>query len=117
MRFPMTVLRAVTLGPALLVSLVLTVVVCAVLPPALGLVAFMAAGGVLVALAMGQLPEPAIAATQDLTLFLLLRAFASGCTALTGIEAISDGVPAFKVKMGSHKGNLALQVIEPIERR
>ena len=29
MRFPMTVLRAVTLGPALLVSLVLTVVVCA----------------------------------------------------------------------------------------
>ena len=62
MRFPMTVLRAVTLGPALLVSFVLTVVVCALLPPALGLVAFMAAGGVLVALALGQLQEPAIAA-------------------------------------------------------
>lgn len=30
-----------------------------------------------------------------LTTFMLLRAFASGCTALTGIEAISDGVPAF----------------------
>jgi amino acid transporter len=30
------------------------------------------------------------------TLFLLLRAFASGCTALTGVEAISNGVPAFK---------------------
>ncbi|WP_246577678.1 APC family permease, partial [Actinospica durhamensis] len=29
--------------------------------------------------------------------FLLLRAFASGCTALTGVEAISNGVPAFKV--------------------
>jgi amino acid transporter len=29
-------------------------------------------------------------------LFLLLRAFASGCTALTGVEAISNGVPAFK---------------------
>jgi amino acid transporter len=28
--------------------------------------------------------------------FLLLRAFAAGCTALTGIEAIADGVPAFK---------------------
>lgn len=28
--------------------------------------------------------------------FLLLRAFASGCTALTGIEAISNGVPAFR---------------------
>ncbi|VVP42711.1 Flagellar motor switch protein FliM [Pseudomonas fluorescens] len=29
----------------------------------------------------------------------------------------ANGVPAFKVKMGSHKGNLALQVIEPVERR
>ncbi|MFN2451006.1 MAG: APC family permease [Candidatus Dormibacteria bacterium] len=29
-------------------------------------------------------------------IFLVLRAFASGCTALTGVEAISDGVPAFK---------------------
>ena len=62
MRFPMTVLRAVTLAPALLVSFVLTVVVCALLPPALGLVAFMAAGVVLVALALGQLQEPAAAA-------------------------------------------------------
>ena len=31
-----------------------------------------------------------------LTLLLCLRAFASGCTALTGVEAISNGVPAFK---------------------
>jgi len=28
--------------------------------------------------------------------FLLVRAFSSGCTALTGVEAISNGVPAFK---------------------
>ena len=33
---------------------------------------------------------------ESLSLFLVLRAFANGCTALTGIEAISDGVPAFK---------------------
>jgi len=37
---------------------------------------------------------------QDFTgfalVFLLLRAFSSGCTALTGVEAISNGVPAFK---------------------
>ena len=33
---------------------------------------------------------------EGLTLFLLLRAFSSGCTALTGIEAISNGVPAFR---------------------
>ncbi len=32
----------------------------------------------------------------QLTLFLLLRAFASGATALTGVEAIADGVQAFK---------------------
>jgi amino acid transporter len=31
-----------------------------------------------------------------LTVFLLLRAFASGCTALTGVEAVSNGVPAFR---------------------
>ncbi|MFL1503270.1 flagellar motor switch protein FliM [Pseudomonas sp. O64] len=29
----------------------------------------------------------------------------------------ASGVPSFKVKLGSHKGNLALQVIEPINRR
>jgi amino acid transporter len=33
---------------------------------------------------------------QPVMLFLFLRAFASGCAALTGIEAISNGVPAFK---------------------
>jgi amino acid transporter len=33
---------------------------------------------------------------EPLTLFLVLRAFASGCAALTGIEAISNGVPAFR---------------------
>jgi amino acid transporter len=37
-----------------------------------------------------------IAGTQGLTLFLILRAFSSGCSALTGVEAISNGVPAFK---------------------
>ena len=33
---------------------------------------------------------------QALTIFLILRAFSSGAAALTGVEAISDGVPAFK---------------------
>ena len=31
-----------------------------------------------------------------LTVFLVLRAFASGCTALTGVEAVSNGVPGFE---------------------
>jgi amino acid transporter len=34
--------------------------------------------------------------TGLLLIFLLLRAFSSGCTALTGVEAISNGVPAFR---------------------
>ena len=42
-------------------------------------------------------PEPG---HEDLTAFafafLLLRTFSSGCAALTGVEAISNGVPAFK---------------------
>jgi amino acid transporter len=33
---------------------------------------------------------------QPVTLFLLLGAFSNGCSALTGIEAISNGVPAFE---------------------
>ncbi len=33
---------------------------------------------------------------QALALFLILRAFSQGAVALTGVEAISDGVPAFK---------------------
>jgi amino acid transporter len=47
---------------------------------------------------MDVLPRPEVAAEglQAASLFLILRAFASGCTALTGVEAVSDGVPAFK---------------------
>jgi amino acid transporter len=37
-----------------------------------------------------------IDAQKGLTLFLVMRAFSSGCAALTGIEAISNGVPSFK---------------------
>src|SRR5207244_3384512 len=41
-------------------------------------------------------PVEVQSAIEPLTLFLMLRAFASGGAALTGVEAISDGVPAFK---------------------
>jgi amino acid transporter len=33
---------------------------------------------------------------EGIGLFLILRAFAAGCAALTGVEAVSDGVPAFR---------------------
>jgi amino acid transporter len=39
-------------------------------------------------------PPPPI--TQAVTFWLLLKVFASGCTALTGVEAVSNGVKAFK---------------------
>jgi amino acid transporter len=42
-------------------------------------------------------PEPRYGQLAGLALlFFALRAFASGCTALTGVEAIANGVPAFK---------------------
>ena len=44
-------------------------------------------------------PAPVTGAVEGgtaITLFLVLRAFASGSTALTGVEAISDGVQAFR---------------------
>ena len=36
------------------------------------------------------------AAPRSALMFLLARAFSSGCAALTGVEAISNGVPAFR---------------------
>jgi len=45
-----------------------------------------------------------IPATQPLTLFILLHAFSTGCTALTGIEAISNGVPAFRPPEAKNAG-------------
>lgn len=45
----------------------------------------------------GVTPEPGDANLAGLALLMLvLRAFSSGCTALTGVEAISNGVPAFR---------------------
>jgi len=41
-------------------------------------------------------PPAAGAATTAASLWLLLRAFASGCTAMTGVEAVSNGVTAFR---------------------
>ncbi|MFH1186533.1 MAG: APC family permease [Chloroflexota bacterium] len=45
-----------------------------------------------------------IPATQTLTLFLILHAFSTGSTALTGVEAISNGVPAFQKPAARNAG-------------
>ncbi|MFN2214146.1 MAG: APC family permease, partial [Anaerolineales bacterium] len=51
-------------------------------------------------------PPPIIdmGTTQAVTLFLLLHAFSSGTTALTGVEAISNGIPAFKEPRSRNAG-------------
>jgi amino acid transporter len=43
-------------------------------------------------------------ALQALTLFIILRAFSGGCTALTGVEAISNGITAFKEPRSRNAG-------------
>lgn len=56
-------------------------------------------------------PPPSLPATmQYLTFWLLLKAFASGCAAMTGVEAVSNGTTAFK-EPRSKKANQALTVI------
>ncbi len=52
----------------------------------------------------GNLVAVAPPAIEPLSLVLLLHAFASGCTALTGVEAISNGVPAFKEPKSKNAG-------------
>ena len=45
-----------------------------------------------------------------ITLFLILHSFSTGCTALTGIEAISNGVPLFK-EPSSKNANLTMVIM------
>jgi amino acid transporter len=62
----------------------------------------------------GHLPDAATASQQlnrtahvggIFTLLLLLKAFSSGCTAVTGVEAISNGVPAFRPPKSRNAAN------------
>jgi len=58
--------------------------------------------GLVKSLAAGGEPEPVIAPpplqpqTMMVSAWLLLKAFSSGCTAMTGVEAVSNGVKAFR---------------------
>ncbi len=48
--------------------------------------------------------ESTLKVSEPLSLFLVLRAFSQGCTALTGVEAISNGVPIFKSPQSKNAG-------------
>jgi len=45
---------------------------------------------------------------QPITVFLILRAFANGTSSLTGVEAISNGIPAFKEPRSKNAGKTLL---------
>jgi amino acid transporter len=57
---------------------------------------------------LGQVVDPPLTEMlhemQPLSIFLILRAFANGTTALTGVEAISDGITAFKEPRSRNAG-------------
>ncbi|WP_439369841.1 APC family permease [Bradyrhizobium sp. DASA03120] len=86
---------------------------------------FVASFGIILAIGMynvvtsGGSPQPVVPpppigkAIEGASLWLLLRAFASGCTAMTGVEAVSNGMTAFReptVKYG-HRTLTAIVVI------
>lgn len=58
----------------------------------LGVVRTVAAGGQPVPI----VPPAPLAAAAPVGIWVILRAFASGCTAMTGVEAVSNGVPLFR---------------------
>lgn len=66
--------------------------------------------GLVILKTQGVVPMSSVAppATQPLTLLLILHAFSTGCTALTGIESISNGVPAFRDPVSKNAGQTLL---------
>lgn len=68
---------------------------------------------------MGDVPEAAevetlheaTTATTGITLFIVLRAYAAGCTALTGVEAISNGIPEFKPPESKNAGQTLIAMV------
>lgn len=55
-------------------------------------------------------PAPLLQSSQSVTIWLLLRAFASGCTAMTGVEAVSNSMSAFREPV-VRRAHITLSVI------
>jgi amino acid transporter len=102
-----------TLGLCLLILIVLTIInlrgvhdtgVAFMIPTYLflGTLLIVIGVGVFKTLASGGHPTPVVApphlppVTAALSLWLILKVFSSGCTAMTGVEAVSNGVRAFR---------------------
>ncbi len=63
---------------------------------------------------LGVVPDPphyeSLLGIQTVSVMLLLRAFSNGTTALTGVEAISDGIPAFKEPKSNNAGKTLIMM-------
>jgi len=77
-------------------------VVMMVLTVGVGFVRYLA--GSLGTVADPPMPMENFGTVQAVTLFVILRAFSSGTTAMTGVEAISNGVPAFREPKSRNAG-------------
>ena len=60
------------------------------------------------ACAQAQAPDPIAVGAGAVGVFVLLRAFASGAAALTGVEAVSNGVSAFRAPAGKNAARTLL---------
>ena len=83
----------------------------------IGCFAGLIAAGAIATLAGGGHPVPVVAppalapAAGGLGLWLMLRAFAAGCTAMTGVEAVSNGVSAFRAPVVTRARNTLTVIV------
>jgi amino acid transporter len=89
-------LRGVRESGALFAAPTYAFIICFMFMIGYGLVHYFTVGGAAAVPGGDELKVAEGYKFQPVTLFLILGAFSNGCTALTGIEAISNGVPAFK---------------------
>jgi amino acid transporter len=54
------------------------------------------------------LPTEEVKATHALSIFLIMRAFSGGCATLTGTEAVSNGIPAFRPPESRNAGTVMI---------
>lgn len=89
-------LRGVRESGALFATPTYAFLVCFLFMIAYGLLHYLTTGGAAPVPGADELKIAEGYKFQPVTMFLILGAFSNGCAALTGIEAISNGVPAFK---------------------
>lgn len=103
-------LRGVRESGAIFATPTYAFLVCFLFMIGYGIIHYLTIGGTAPVPSSGELAVAEGYKWQPVTLFLILGAFSNGCAALTGIEAISNGVPAFK-KPEAHNAATTLIVM------